>query len=72
MVFGMWRKTLEKSWSWYVNDADIFIVDCEPISLFFLIVDIQQANICWVYIENTIFFEDKIGYIMCYVVVFYV
>ena len=72
MILGMWRNILEKSWSRYVNDADIFIDDCEPISLFFLIVHIQQANVCWVYIENTITFEDKIGYIMCYVVVFYV
>ena len=70
MILGMWRNILEKSWSRYVNDTDIFIDDCEPISLFFLIVHIQQANVCWVYIENTITFEDKIGYIMCYVVVF--
>ena len=70
MILGMWRNILEKSWSRYVNDADIFIDDCEPISLFFLIVHIQQVNVCWVYIENTITFEDKIGYIMCYVVVF--
>ena len=70
MIFGMWQKTLEKSWSRYVSDVGVFIVNYEPISLFFLIVDIQQANVCWVHIENTITFEDKIGYIMCSVVAF--
>ena len=51
----------------------IFIVNCEHISNFVLIIDFEhfeQANDCLVYIENAITFEDKIGYIMRYVVVF--
>ena len=64
MISGMWRKTLKKSWSRYVNDADVFIVNYEAISLFFLIADIQQVNVCWVHIENAITFEDKIGCVM--------
>ena len=48
----------------------VFIVNCEHISNFVLIVDLEQANVCWVHIEKTNTFEDKIGYIMRYVVVF--
>ena len=29
-----------------------------------LIVDFEQAKVCWVYIEKTNTFEDKIGYVV--------
>ena len=40
------------------------------VSLFFLIVKFEQANVCWVRIEKTNTFEDKIRCIMRYVAVF--
>ena len=48
----------------------MFIVKCEHISLFVVIAESEWANVCWVHIENTSTFEDKIGYIMRYLVVF--
>ena len=48
----------------------VFIVNCEHISSFVLIVEFEQANLCWVHIEKTNSFKDKIGYIIRYVVVF--
>ena len=42
----------------------------EHISNFVLIVDFEQTTIFWVYIEKTNTFEDKIWYIVRYVVVF--
>ena len=33
--------------------SGIFIVNCEHISHFVLVVDFELANICWVYIEKT-------------------
>ena len=51
-------KTLEQR-QW--RPTGVFIVNCE---LFH-----EQANVCWVYIEKTTTFEDKIGCIMHYVVV---
>ena len=50
--------------------SSVFIVNCEYILNFVSIVDFEQANLCWVHIEKTNIFEDKIGYIMRYVVVF--
>ena len=60
-------KTLERC-LW--RRSSVFIVNCEHISKFVLNVDFEQANVCWVHIEKTNTFEDKIGYIMRYVVVF--
>ena len=34
------------------------------------VIDFERANVCWVHIDKTNTFEDKIEYIMCYVVVF--
>ena len=50
----------------------VFIVNCEYISNFetFLFVDLEQTNVCWVYIEKTDTFEDKLEYTMRYIVVF--
>ena len=48
----------------------VFIVNCEHISSFVLIIEIEQANVCWVHIEKKNTFEDKIVYIMRYVAVF--
>ena len=45
-------------------------VNCEHISNFVLIVDFEQANVCLTHIEKSNTFEDKIGHIMRYVVVF--
>ena len=58
-------KTLERC---QLPRSSVFIVNCEHISNFVLIVDFEQANICWVHIEETNSFEDKIRYIMRYVV----
>ena len=41
----------------------------EHISNFLLIIDFEQAKVCWVHIEKINTFEDKIRYIMRYVVV---
>ena len=60
-------KTLEQC-QW--RHSNVFIVNCEHISSFVLIVEFEQANVCWVHIEKTNTFEDKIGYIMRYVAVF--
>ena len=50
--------------------SSVFIVNCKHILNFIVIVDFEQANVYWVHIGNTNFFEDKIRYIMRYVVVF--
>ena len=50
--------------------CSVFILNCRHISNFVLIVDFEQANVCWVHIENTNIFEGNIAYIMPYVVVF--
>ena len=50
--------------------SSVFIVKRKHISIFVLIVEFEQANVCWVHIKKTNTFEDKIGYIMRYVVVF--
>ena len=62
-------KTLERC-QWY--HSSVFIVNCEHILNFVLIVEFEKANICWAHIEKTKVFEEKIeiGYIMRYVVVF--
>ena len=46
------------------HHSSIFIVNREHISSFVLIIEFEQANVCWVHIEKTNTFEDKIGYIM--------
>ena len=49
------------------------IVNCERIVNilnFFLIINFEQANVCWVHVEKKNTFEDKIEYIMNYVAVF--
>ena len=59
-------KTLERC-LW--RRSSVFIVNCDHISKFVLIVDIKQEKFCWVHIEKTNTFEDKIEHIMRYVVV---
>ena len=44
-----------------------FLFNCKHISNFFLIVGIEQANVCFVHIEKVNIFKDKIGHIMDYV-----
>ena len=60
-------KTLERL-QW--RHSNVFVLNCEHISSFVLIVEFEQANVCWVHIEKTNTFEDKIGYIMRYDAVF--
>ena len=66
-LFKIKNETLERH-QW--RRSDVFIVNCEHISHFVLIVDFEHANVWWVYIEKSNSFGDKIGYIMLYVVVF--
>ena len=48
-------------------NGSFFIVNCKHISNFVLIVHFEQANVCFVRIEKVNIFEDKIGYVMRYV-----
>ena len=57
-------KTLER-FQW--RRSSVFIVNCEHISNFVLIVDFEQANVCLVHIQKANTVEDKIAR---YVVVF--
>ena len=52
------------------SHSGVFIVNCEHFSAFALIIDAEQEKLCWVFLKNTKTFEDKIGYIMHYVVAF--
>ena len=52
-----------------VGHPNVFIVNCEHISNFVLIVHFEQANVCWVHVEKTNPFEYKIECIMRYVAV---
>ena len=60
-------KTLERS-QW--RQSSIFVVNREHISSFVLIVEFEQENVCWIHIEMTNTFGDKIGYISRYVALF--
>ena len=46
-----------------------FIINSEHISDSLLIIDFEQEKVCWVHIEKINTFEDKIRYIVRYVVV---
>ena len=54
----------------FYRRSSVFIANCEHIPNFVLIVDFEQTNVCLVCIEKSNTFEDKIGHIMRYVVVF--
>ena len=56
-IFFEWRR------------SSVFIVNCEHTSNFLLIIDFEQAKVCWIHIEKINTFEDKIRYIMRYVAV---
>ena len=43
-----------------IASFSLFIVKCEHISKFVLIVDFEHLNVCWIHIEKTNTFEDKI------------
>ena len=47
----------------------VFIVNCEGTSNSFLIIDFEQAKVCKIHIEKINTFENKISYIMRYVIV---
>ena len=49
--------------------SSVFTVNCEHISNFFLLIDFEQTKVCWVHIEKIKTFENKIRYIMRYVIV---
>ena len=50
----------------YLTIYSMFIVNC---SLFVVNADSERAKACWVHIENTSTFDNKIGYIMRHLVV---
>ena len=50
--------------------SSVFIANREHISSFVLIVEFEQENVCWIHIEMTNTFGDKIGHITRYVAVF--
>ena len=52
--------------------SDVFIVNCEHISSFALIVEFDKANVYWVHIEKPNTFEYNIRYMMHCVAVFHV
>ena len=52
--------------------SNVYIVNCKHISNFRPIIDFEQANVFWAHIEKINTFEDKIRYIIRYVVVIYV
>ena len=60
-------KTLERC-QWC--HSSVFIINCEHISNFVLIIDFEQANVCCVNIEKINTFEDKIRYNISSVAVF--
>ena len=60
-------KTLERC-QWC--HSSVFIINCEHISNFVLIIDFEQANVCCVNIEKINTFEDKIRYNLSSVAVF--
>ena len=57
-----------KRYQW--RHCSVYIVNCEHISNFVLITDFELANIWLVHIEEANTFEETIGYIVRYVVVF--
>ena len=59
-------KTLGRC-QWRRSNVDI--VNCKHFSNILLIIDFELANVFWAHIEKLNTFEDKIRYIMCYVVV---
>ena len=40
--------------------SGVFIVNCEHISHFVLIVDFEQANVCWVHIEKHFIRKNRV------------
>ena len=59
-------KTLERC-QW--RRSSVYIINCEHISNFLIIIGFEQVKICWGNIEKINTFEDKIRYIMRYVAV---
>ena len=49
--------------------SSVYIVNCEHISKFLIIIGFEQAKVGCVHIKKINTFEDKIRYIMRYVVV---
>ena len=60
-------KTLERC-QW--RHSSVFNVKRQHISSFVLLVEFEQENVCWIYIEMTNTFGDKNGYITRYAAVF--
>ena len=59
-------KTLERC-QW--RRSSVYIVNCKHISNFLQIIDFEQGNVFGDHFEKIDTFEDKIRYIMRYVVV---
>ena len=64
---GLRLKTLERC-QW--PHSSVFIVNCKDISIFVLIFEFEQVNVCRVHMEKSNTFEGKIAYTMRHVVVF--
>ena len=62
-------KTLERC-QW--RHSSVYIVNRRHISNFLLFIHFEQANVFWVNMKKIDTFEDKIRYILRYVVVIYV
>ena len=59
-------KTLERCQRCH---SSVYMVNCQHISNFLLIIDFEKAKVCQVHIKTINTFEDKIRYIIRYVVV---
>ena len=46
--------------------TSVYIVNSEYISNPFVIIDFEQARVCWDHVEKIFTFQDKIRHIMCY------
>ena len=57
-------KTIERC-QW--RHFSVFIVNCQHYSSFVLIVEYEQANVCWIHIENVKHFwrKDRVYHTLC-------
>ena len=55
---------------WYQAYPQVVQECCVTLVWILLIVEFEQENVCWIHIEITNTFGDKIGYITRYVAVF--
>ena len=65
----VWKQFKIKNEDTRTMSMALFIINSEHISDSLLIIDFEQEKVCWVHIEKINTFEDKIRYIVRYVVV---